>query len=73
MKKEKLIGIIIFSANTLFLGIAILLSQLSMYIDQLTGSYYNSFYPYIPKIIYVLFLINVSVSIYLYCYKDKKE
>lgn len=71
MLRHKIIGLIILAASALVFGIEILLAQISMYVDQLTGEYYNNLLQYIPSIVYVLLLISVSIGIFLCFYKEK--
>lgn len=71
MLRHKIIGLIILAVSALVFGIEILLAQLSMHVDQLTGEYYNNLLQYIPSIVYVLLLFSVSIGIFLCFYKDK--
>jgi hypothetical protein len=73
MSMQKIVGFFTIAISILTLSLQISLSQISEYIDQMTGSHWSEGYEYkyINDWVYILFLIVFVIGIYLIVKKPK--
>ncbi|RPJ93936.1 hypothetical protein CW357_18050 [Rummeliibacillus sp. TYF005] len=58
--------------NLLTLSIVIMFAVLSMYVDQLSSDYFESWIYYIPKYVYILLGISLIITVLLFLKKEKE-
>lgn len=70
---KKLIGIIFIYLSLQILSMNIMLAQIALYLDPINKSYSTKLSTFIPNVIYIIFLISISLGIYLIVSDRKGE